>query len=272
MKKLQILVIVLAVAVVAANIVLFFRQSGKDNVPPEITVHQDQIELSIRAEADEFCQGLTAEDSRDGDLTGQIQVEHISQLIGEDTAKVTYVVFDAAGNAGTASRTVRFTDCIGPRFRLSAPLNFNLGAMVTLKDRLTAEDGMDGDVTAQIRVSGSSLRNDTEGVYRIDAQVTNSLGQTEIVSLPVSISGRNRNAPQITLTEYLVYIRVGDEFEPKDYLESVEDPAAEREAKKSAVKIASGVDPETPGTYDVTYTYKGEEDTEQVILTVVVKP
>lgn len=48
------------------------------------------------------------------------------------------------------------------------------------------------------------------------------------------------------------------------------DPAAEKDPSLSRVEISSQVDPEQPGTYDVVYSYSGEKDDTQVILTVVV--
>lgn len=270
MKLLKIVVVLLAVLVVGANVIVITNTGGLDNTPPELTVPEQVLEVSVTDDQDAYLAGVTAWDDRDGDLTAKVLVEHISQLTGKATAKVTYGVFDQAGNGSTATRTIRFMDYTGPQFRLSQPLSFGLGRTVTLMDRLTAWDDLDGDITNKIRVSSTNLSNDLEGIYRITAQVTNSLGDTHILELPVLLTEQTGAAPSIVLTDYIVYIKKGDSFDPEAYLESVTDPATEKKPRLSQVEIQSQVNGEQPGTYDVVYSYEGEKENTQVILTVVV--
>ena len=54
-------------------------------------------------------------------------------------------------------------------------------------------------------------------------------------------------ARQIPLTDYLIYLPVGSEFDPAAYLS--EDYASQR-----GLVIENGVDTEVPGVYDVYYT------------------
>lgn len=268
MKVIKIVLCLLTVIVVALNIVMIIQQKELDTVPPEITIDSDVLEVSVQADEQEFFSGVTAWDSRDGDLTGQLQVEHISQLIGENTAKITYAVFDDAGNAATASRTLVFTDYSGPRFQLSQSLNYQLGSTVTLLDRLTAVDEMDGDITGRIRITSQGLSVDVEGVYYLVVQVTNSMGDTQVLELPVVIQNITETTPEIVLSDYIVYLEVGAEFEPKTYLKKVIDPAGV--GYRSKVEIQSNVDTEKEGVYEVIYSYQGEEDETRVIMTVIV--
>ena len=270
MKLLKILVVLLTVLVVGANILVIMEKGGLDSTAPEITIESEVLEVSVEAEETEYLSGVTAWDNHDGDLTDEVMVEHLSQLTGTNTVKVTYAVFDAAGNAATASRELCFSDYSGPRFSLSEPLRYALGRTVTLMDRMTAEDPTDGDITHKIRVTSHNLSNDIEGIYHISVQVTNSLGDTQVCQLPVIIADISALTPEITLTDYIVYLEKGAQFDPEQYLEAVTDPASENEPRLSRVKIQDPVDTEVPGTYDVVYSYTGSEEETQVILTVVV--
>lgn len=269
-KKLKVLTVLLTVLVVALNGIVVLSTGKLDSKAPEIVVPDGVLELRVDASEEEYLKDVTAWDNRDGDVTDRVMVEHISQFTGDETVKVTYGVFDQAGNGATATRTVRFTDYTGPKFQLTKPLSYGLGRTVTLMDRLTAWDDVDGEITNKIRVISPNLSNDVVGIYRIRVQVTNSLGDTQVLELPVLIEEVNGNTPEITLTDYIVYLEKGTEFDLQDYLDSVTDPASEEKNNLSRVEIQSGVDLKQPGTYDVVYSYEGEKEDTRVILTVVV--
>ena len=270
LKKLKILVGVLFAAVVCGNIAMTVHKRAQDTTPPVLTVDGEVLEVSVKAEEKAYLKGISAQDDRDGDLTDQVVVEHISQFIDDATVKITYAVFDQAGNAATVTRTIRYTDYQQPRFALSQPLKYQVGSTVTLMDRLTANDVLDGDITNKIRISSQNLNNDMEGISSITVQATNNLGDTVVLTLPVLMTFITNQTPEITLDSYLIYLEQGGDFDPEEHLEAVEDPASEVRAKKSDVEISSFVDTFKPGVYQVTYSYEGEKDIGQTLLTVVV--
>lgn len=253
----------LAVVTLAANIFVAVKQKGGDTTPPEIRFDSEILEVSVQDK--DYLSGVTAWDDTDGDLTDQVLVEHVSQLTGENTVKITYAVFDHAGNPTAATRTVRYTDYTGPEFHLSQPLNYRLGSTVVLLDRLEAVDELDGDITGRIRVTSQSISRDVSGVYYLGVQVTNNLGDTQVLELPVQILD-GESEKEIRLSEYIVYLKQGEHFEPEEYLLGVYDSDGEKEAVQ--VEIQSHVDVNTAGVYEVTYC---GEDAAQVILTVVVR-
>lgn len=270
LKILKILVVLLAVLVVGANVIVVVQQGRLDNTPPQISIDVEVLEISVSAEESEYTEGVTAWDNKDGDISADVVLEHVSQLTGEDTVKVTYAVFDRAGNAATATRTLKYLDYTGPKFSLSKPLSYEVGKTVTLLDRLSAEDDLDGDITQKIRVTSQNLSNDIAGVYHINVQVTNSLGDTQVCGLPVLITDGSANLPQIQLTDYIVYLETGAEFEPRQYIMEVTDPEKEQTLDSDLVEIQSAVDTDVPGTYDVAYVCKSGEEEAMAILTVVV--
>ena len=101
--------------------------------------------------------------------------------------------------------------------------------LLTLMDRLTAYDLVDGDLTGSIRMTVQNLNIAAAGTYSITLQVTNSLGDTAIVPLSV-IMRENGKLPSIALQEYLVYLKQGDRFDPESYLLRVTELIAGRGA------------------------------------------
>ena len=274
MKLLRGIIIGLFVALAAlTGASEWYARTQVDRTPPVITCEEGVLEVSVRADRSELLQGVTARDDRDGDLTDAIMVEHVSNLTGADTARITYVVFDSSDNAATCSRTIRYTDYQKPRFQLTAPLHYYVGDTITLLDRLTAVDVIDGDLQEKIRLTASNLTNTLAGTYHVTVQVTNSLGDTSVLPLTILVdSGSGHLVPEIQLTEYLVYLDAGSSFDPGSYIRSITDPSAgNRNVSRSEAEIFSEVDPDTPGTYEVVYSYTGSGGREgKTILTVVV--
>ena len=208
---------------------------------------------------------MTASDAKDGDLTGQIIVSGVSKLISNNTAKVSYMVFDMAGNMASATRYVVYSDYHRPRFMLTTPLVYSLGETVSITGRLQAQDAVDGDITSSIRVLSSDIISSTEGVYNLTLQVINSLGDTAQVTLPVTIRAEADGDSAVKLRRYLVYAGLGDDFEPRNYIESASAGSV------SDVRIDSNVDTQSAGCYLVTYTVTVGGRSSSALMTVVVE-
>ena len=63
-----------------------------------------------------FCAEVSAYDNQDGDLTSGIVIGGISKLISDNTAKITYMVFDSDNNMARMTRLVKYTDYKKPYF------------------------------------------------------------------------------------------------------------------------------------------------------------
>ena len=88
----------------------------------------------------------------------------------------------------------------------------------------------------------------------------------ETLPLKVIISSASAAKPLIILTDYIVYLDRGSDFDPYDYIEAVTDRSGQPVNGRS-VQVDSAVDTAVPGVYDVSYLYQ----TYTVYLTVVVK-
>lgn len=263
LKTILIICLVLVTAAFAAGQV--YSRVVTDTVPPVITLDSDSITVSVEDGRDALLRGVTASDAKDGDLTGQIIVSGVSKLISNNTAKVSYMVFDKAGNMASATRYVVYSDYHRPRFMLITPLVYSLGETVSITGRLQAQDAVDGDITSSIRVLSSDIISSTEGVYNLTLQVINSLGDTAQVTLPVTIRAEADGDSAVKLRRYLVYVGLGDNFEPRNYIESVSAGSV------SDVRIDSNMDTQSAGCYLVTYTVTSGGRSSSALMTVVVE-
>ena len=230
---------------------LYTRLSGRE-VGPVIECPEEVLEVSIYDGTQALLTGVTARDDQDGDLTDRVMVGGVSKLIGGDRAKVTCMVFDSDDNMASLVRQVRYTDYRRPRISLRAPLVFASEKEAKLLEQVMVSDVLDGDLSEKARVSTLWATED-EGVYSATVLVTNSMGDTAMVEVPVLI-GRSGG---ILLRRQVIYLQQGEAFDPKAALAS----------DATGVQIQSEVDTAKAGCYWVRYS-RGDA---LAILTVVVE-
>ena len=255
MKILQRMTLVLfaaAVLLFAGNEV--YHHLYVDDVAPILTCQSDTVEVGLGDTEAALLRGVSAHDDRDGDLTAQIIIKGVTQLIGENTAKVTYVVFDKANNMATCTRTVRYTDYEKPSFTLRQAAVYPMGGPVMLLDRLHADDVVDGDISGNIRIISQNVNAKEPGNYSVTAQVSNSLGDISTVTLKVVITAAEEL--QLTLSDYIVYLDKGAQFTPQSYITAPE---------ARLVTVEHEVNTKLAGTYHVCYTY-GDDTVWQTVI------
>ena len=268
MRTIKQILIIALVVMLAANIATIIYQGTTDTTdPPMIRCAGGILEVSSSVSEAELLADVTAYDEQDGDISEHVMVASISKLISENTAKVTYLVFDSDDNMASFIRKIRYTDYRKPRFEVKEPLVYTRAEEVELLTRLGATDVVDGDISEQIRVSTLATTDDPD-VYDITVQVTNSMGDTAWLDLPVLRLSYDPLRPTIYLTQYLVYVNVGVDFDPSMYVAKV---IGNGDAKLDDVKIKNWVDTSAPGTYRVYYTYTDDQGTGTAILTVSVQ-
>ncbi len=276
MRNLRIITTVLFVVVsIAFSVLYFYDSTVMDNEAPLIICDGNPLMVSVKASDAELCAGLTAQDNVDGDITDRILVRKISQLVDTNSAIISYAVFDSASNCCTFSRNVIYTDYEAPRFALSQPLIYNVNGMVTLEDRLTAYDVIDGNISNRMRISSTSLSNTDEGEYPISVQVTNSTGDTSMVVMKVMIKNYTSLHPEIYLDDYLIYVDADEPIELEDLREHIVSVRASSHGKTvdpSNVQITGDINYESRGSNFVTFSYTNDADlTYSVLMTVVVE-
>ena len=263
---------ILLVLLLAATAGLYSFQSVSEglrgeNTPPVIECSADPLEVSVRDPESALFAGLTASDKQDGDLTDHIYLTGLSKMVG-GTVKATYYVFDSDNNMASRTRQIRYTDYQSPRIEIVQPLIYSTTDSITLLDRLQVIDTIDGDITKSIRVSSLTM-TEISGVYSVTLQVTNSMGDTVRVEVPVIQVERGASQSIIQLSKQLVYLSQGSSFNPRTYLLTVDTPNGP--GTPGSVQIHNPVDMSTPGTYQVRYDYHDEETNGLAYLTVVVE-
>ncbi len=276
MKKLRILSIV--IFIVSAAIFVWYKNyqtNSKDSQAPEIIMDSDNVQVSCQAAEEELLAGITARDSKDGDVTGSLIIESLSNFVDNWTREMTVVAFDSDNHASKAQRRVSYTDYSSPVFSLTEPLRFAVNTD-DIMGTLTCQDVLDGDLTGKIKMSSEYyVQADTPGEYPMVYQVSNSAGDAQRLPVTVEIYNPSEEAqkPQIQLSQYLVYTSRGTALNPWDYVQQItmrgityqrgedgvlRDPNPSENQEKTAVtseevSITGDVDYNTAGVYEVLY-------------------
>lgn len=244
----------------------------QDAVPPIITSAIEELYVDAAEAADDAVlkKGLAASDDVDGDLTEQIIVGNISTFKEKGVSDVEYVVFDSSNNVGRYERTVYFENYESPKLHLSKALLYEVNGKISISDRLTATDMLEGDISGKIRFSSSNLAVTEEGTYRLNVEVKNSYGDSVKYQLPINLVRYNCDEERIQLKDYLVYVKQGEEVSPEPYVTRVINRKGEIEGLEH-IKITQDVDFSKAGTGQLCYELlEGEEVVYATYLTVIV--
>ena len=231
-----------------------------DSTPPEISISQEIPQVSVSAPASDLLQGVTAQDNRDGDVTDSLLVERVTMLDSDGSIEVVIAAFDQSGNVTKATRTARYADYQSPRFYLNQSLTFSAESKFDLLAAIGATDPLDGDI--QHRVKATSMDSDsvnTTGDHEIEFRVTNSLGDTVRMTLPVTVYSSDAYGLQLELSSYMVYLERGSEFNAESYLYQVRRGQApvfltDGIPENYSCHIEGNVNTGVPGVYPVDYT------------------
>ena len=265
MKKKQWIYVALILLCAAAFVgYRMVNQLRADTKPPQISF-SGPLSISVGDGEDAMFQGVTAKDDRDGNVTDSLVVESITMSDPEKPAKMIYAAFDSAGNVTKAERELTFTDYVSPRFGLTEPLIYPVSNnSFDVLERVCANDVLEGDISRRIRATAMSNSSiGIQGSHEVAFRVTNSMGDAAEVVLPVEVVSMESYRATLELTDYLVYLRAGANFNPRDYLYEyiMLDEAYYLRGtfpKELELKISGTVDTATPGVYAISYTVIGD--------------
>ncbi len=236
----------------------------RDPNVPVITADSDAIEVPVEYTQEDLLQGMQAYDEEDGDLTSDIMIGEFTPFFATGKCNLNYIVFDSANQPGVYRREITFLGYEPPRFTLSRPLVFRAGETDTAYDLIGAQDMLDGDVSDMVRLIGENVSYLVAGDGTIEVEVSNSLGDSSQLKLPVHVIAADRAA--LNLSTPIVYIKTGDSFNPDTYKEGITDADGEP-LTSSEITARSDVNTQEPGVYEVHYTC-GDAET---WMTVVVR-
>ena len=253
--------LVLVVALLIFGAYRVYDRHITDTVAPKITIQEtgELLQVSANGPQSALLQGVTAEDARDGDVTDSVIVESVGSINDNYQVTVTYAAFDRAGNVAKAQRTVQYTQYHSPRFTLTSPLAFPFGSRTDILECIGAEDVLEGDIGYRVKttmVDETSIS--AEGIHNVLFRVTNNLGDTTELVLPVEVYDGYTYNGQLNLTEYITYIPQGSAFNPKEYLKSCQ-LAGDAMSLSGGVpadlqlRVQGSVNVREPGVYPIGY-------------------
>lgn len=273
-------IVIFIIAIVTFCINKWQAWSNSDATGPVIIMEQDSVTVSVADGDEAILSGVTAMDVKDGDVTDSLIVETLSNFIEKGRRTVTIAAFDDDHHVTKVTREVIYSDYGSPKFTLSAPLRFprNTDGILTY---LGAEDVLDGSLTSNIKISTDyNVQVDTAGEYSVIFTVANSAG--DVAELPVTVqiydASDENQRPQISLSEYIVYTKLGQAIDPWGYVNQIrvgtveyvrgEDGVLRSEVTDSNgdqgaisaedVIITNPTDFNTPGVYEILYQYEVE--------------
>ena len=246
--------VVSLIFVVTTALYVYFLVAEKiksDETVPVITLAEEVLEVDIDATKEDLLSGVTAFDEKDGDLTDKVIVESVSNFIEPGLCRVTYAVCDNNSHVATATRKIRYKGYTSPKFTLSEDLCYSLYERLDVSKAIGAVDCIEGDISTNIVVSSEDYTSSIEGVFNIQATVTNRKGDSSTITVPLIIEDRSLSAPTIELKEFLVYSEPNKKIDFKKYLDSAEDSRGNDLTKD--VTIETNIDVSKEGSYTVHY-------------------
>lgn len=273
MKRLFAVIMLFLTALSVGGVILYsvHKTMATGGAAPEIHFAQEEIAIKTSTDDSVLLQGVTATDQEDGDVTESIMVEGVSHFVEPNVVNVTYVAYDSQNHVSRAMRRVRFTDYTGPRFSMKAPMVFSSKNVTDLLNNISASDMVDGNISIKMHAAFDDTNTAlaAEGSHDVEISVTNSLGDTARLTVPVLVMEDAPHSEKIPLKTYLAYIDQGAEFDPAFYLADEDQAAANEWTGERSVQIASGVNTARPGTYTVDYSIL-KDDTVTAITRLIV--
>ena len=218
-----------------------------DTVAPVITLNGDEV-MSVEAGTSYTDPLATATDDVDGDVSVTTTGTVDTSTVG--TYTLTYSATDAAGNTGSATRTVNVVDTTPPTITLNGDATVSLVVGGSFTDPgATATDSVDGAVSVS---TTGSVDTGTVGSYTLTYTATDTRGNTSSITRTVHVTAvADTTPPVITLNgAATVTIIVGDSFT---------DPgatASDNVDGSVAVTTTGSVDTNTVGSYTLVYSAK----------------
>ena len=157
MKKLNIFCIsIFILSVVAAVAYTFLFRDDIDRIGPQIYMESDSVEAKINAPEEELLKGVTAKDTKDGDVTDSLVIENISKFWEPGKCTINYAAFDSDGNVAKASRTLTYTDYRSPEFEILEPIIIDSSYSGDYTEFVKVTDSIDGDISNLVKISQES--------------------------------------------------------------------------------------------------------------------
>ncbi len=223
-------------------VVIFLAFVSRDKKGPAINFPTDVIYSNANSEA-ALWDGVTAYDSRDGDVSSTLMIESFIMLDNNEGVKVTYVAKDKSNNITKAERIM------GYQYDVSSGNNGNTG-------------GQEESSTQEEVTTGKPVQDETDSPT--EESVTHENVPTESTTAAPSAK------PVLVLKSAEATISAGGEFKVFDYVYDITDDVDDRSTLFRQICIDGFYDTSSPGNYEI-YIYcvdssKNSSNREKFIL------
>lgn len=240
-----------------------------DSSVPVITVDNELTEVSVKVTDEGLLEGVTAYDEKDKDLTDKIIIESVSKFTEYGVCRVTYAVCDSDNHVATATKKIKYTDYKSPQFYANESLCFSDKQNIDLSGIIGVNDCIDGDISDNLILTTQNLTPREAGEYSVQATVTNGRGDTATLDIPIIVESKEAGAPDIKLSEYIVYTDLNKKINPQKYISEVLDENGEK--TDADVSVKSSVNYSKAGVYTVDFYANGNNGSKgHTFMTVVV--
>ena len=117
MRKTHIAIVLIFIA--CMGIYFYYRsrpEAVDDHMGPEIHMEETTIRVPSNASEADILAGITAVDAMDGDVTGNLFVEQLSNFVEKGRRNATIAAIDSSNHVTKTSREVVYTDYHSPLF------------------------------------------------------------------------------------------------------------------------------------------------------------
>jgi len=155
----------------------------QDTQAPVVTLAGENP-MTLHADTQFNDPGATAVDGADGDLTASIVVVNGVNMSAVGTYSIVYEATDSAGNKGSATRTVQVVDATAPIITLEqgSTVSWNM-AIPWSEPGYSATDNQDGNITANVAISGDVVDVNTLGAYSILYDVKDAANNAAVTAI-----------------------------------------------------------------------------------------
>lgn len=146
--------------------------------------------ISVRSTEEDLLEYVTAIDVEDGDISNDIIVEQMSNLIEGDRREVVYAVCDSDNNVTKVTREITYSDYTPPVIEaIDEESIITERKYAEVLSCFKATDVIDGDISNKLKIVSIDTSKGTlnRGVFPVILTVTNSCGDVSYLETTVTL-------------------------------------------------------------------------------------
>lgn len=191
--KILMMMVILIILFILFSIYYYETQFRKTINYPTIEFSEEfKTEISVTATEQDLLKGVIATDVEDGDLTADVIIEQMSNLIKGDRREIVYVVCDADNNVTKVTKEIQYTDYKSPILKpIQEKPIIEQRKYSDILACFKAIDVIDGDISEKIKIDSIDTNSNSisSGIFPVELSVTNSCGDTVHLESTVTLVG-----------------------------------------------------------------------------------